>query len=120
MTVEKDSFGPPLWQSIHFIALGYPKEPSENDKNNYATFYNNLPNVIPCYECSQHLRENLKKSPIRDYLESRENLFEWTIKLHNVVNEMLNKPTWELQDAFDHYLTPSNFKVVKRNRHSSK
>lgn len=106
--VEREIFGPKLWATMHFVSLGYPKNPSENDKKNYRAFYENIVNVIPCDECSKHLRDNLKKVDIQPFLESRKLLFEWTVKLHNTVNIMLGKPEWSLTYAYNYYNNYSN------------
>ena len=77
--VNKEIWGPHQWYSMHFIALGFPNDASSIDKKNYKNYYMNLPNVIPCEECSNHLIQNLNNYPIDNYLDSRERLFEWTV-----------------------------------------
>jgi len=106
--VNKDNWGPHLWYSMHFIALGFPNQASSIDKKNYKNFYINLPNIIPCEECSKHLIKNLNEYPIDNYLDSRERLFEWTIIIHNEVNKMLGKSIWSLDKATKYY---ENFNV---------
>ena len=101
--VNKDNWGPHLWYSMHFIALGFPIQASSIDKKNYKNFYINLPNIIPCEECSKHLIKNLNEYPIDNYLDSRERLFEWTVIIHNEVNKMLGKSIWSLDKATKHY-----------------
>ena len=39
--IDKNVWGSHLWYSMHFIALGYPNNPSNADKNNYKNFYEN-------------------------------------------------------------------------------
>jgi hypothetical protein len=102
--VDRNDFGPKMWGTIHFIALGYPNKPSEENKKQYQAFYEGLVNVIPCEECSKHLRDNLQKVDIVPYLKSSDSLFEWTVKLHNVVNVMLGKPEWTLEKAKQYYM----------------
>lgn len=106
--VDRNVFGPHMWATIHYIALGYPEKPSEQDKKNYSSFYNSIANVIPCEECSKHLRENITKVNISEYLETPDKLFEWTVLLHNIVNKMLGKPEWTLQRAVEHYKGEGN------------
>ena len=91
---------------MHFIALGYPNNPSNADKNNYKNFYENLVNVIPCADCAEHLKENLKSIPIDTFLNTREKLFEWTVLLHNQVNKLLNRREWSIQEAHALYTDP--------------
>ena len=46
--------------------------------------------TLPCIECKQHLKNNLKELP--PALNSRKELFDWTIDLHNMINTQLQKP----------------------------
>tara|TARA_Y100000389_G_scaffold165369_1_gene169533 strand:+ start:182 stop:625 length:444 start_codon:yes stop_codon:yes gene_type:complete len=104
--IDKNSWGEYLWHTIHFVSLGYPTNPSSNDKKYYKNFYENLKNVIPCQECSEHYAENLKKYNIDNFLSTREKLFEWTILIHNEVNRMLGKSEWSVKEAYKYYTNP--------------
>jgi hypothetical protein len=80
-------WGPNIWQTLHFITLGYPNNPSKEDKENYKTFFLLFKNVLPCKICTMHYAENLKKYPLTDeILSSNNNLILWLIDLHNSVN----------------------------------
>ena len=85
--IRKELWGPHLWYSIHFIALGFPNDASSIDKKNYKNFYISLPNVIPCEECSKHLINSLNQFPIDNFLLNKDKLFEWTVIIHNEVNK---------------------------------
>lgn len=102
--MDKESWGKPTWQALHYIALGYPNNPSTQDKVNYQMFYENFYKVLPCAECSQHYKENLKTMPIEDYLVSKDKLFEWTVNMHNLVNKLLGKHELTLIEAKVNYL----------------
>lgn len=104
--IDKNSWGEYLWHTIHFVSLGYPNNPSSNDKKYYKDFYVNLKNVLPCQECSEHYEENLKKYNIDKFLDTREKLFEWTILIHNEVNRMLGKSEWSVKEAYSYYTNP--------------
>jgi hypothetical protein len=112
---NRETWGPHMWYTIHFIALGYPIDASSIDKKNYKNFYINLPNIIPCDECAKHLVNNLNNFSIDNYLESRDKLFEWTIILHNQVNKMLGKKEWNLDIAKKYYLN-FNIKLEETNK----
>lgn len=113
MTVEKSRWGPHFWATIHYVALGYPDNPSASDKTNYLRFYNNLHNILPCAECCEHLRANIKKLPdIHDYMDNSARLFEWTVLLHNAVNVMLGKKEWKLDRAINHYKYGNNSRYI--------
>lgn len=48
--------------------------------------------LIPCPICREHYKEHLKKLPLSPHLDRRDDLFRWTVQLHNEVNQMLGKP----------------------------
>ena len=98
--IGPDRFGPSLWQGLHYITLGYPVKPTEEQKQKYKAFFLLLKDTLPCSICANHYAENLKKMPITDeVLETRENLVKWLIDFHNVVNEMKGKEVIEYKVA---------------------
>jgi hypothetical protein len=103
MNVPPQVWGPLFWMTMHIIALGYPSEPSYTDKKAAKDFYESLANLIPCPMCRDHYKEHLKNYPLMPNLDSRSDLFKWTIDLHNAVNVSLNKPTWT-QDEVINYI----------------
>lgn len=103
--VSPDIWGQYLWSSIHYIALGYPVNPTETEKKNYKEFLLNLWKVIPCQSCAIHYKENIKEQPILDEdLENTETLFKWTVDIHNKVNKQLGKKKMTVEDARKMYL----------------
>ncbi len=101
--MEPKIWGKYMWTSIHIIALGYPDKPTEEDKANYKDFYMNLWKVIPCYKCSINYQKHIAELPIEDHLSDNMALFKWTVDLHNVVNKMLGKKQWSLEDALEKF-----------------
>jgi ABC-type transport system involved in multi-copper enzyme maturation permease subunit len=92
MHLGPDVWGPHGWKFIHFVALGYPKNPNLKDRENYKTFFNILSSILPCSICNEHLKQNLIKFPLTDeILSDRIKLLNWTIDLHNEVNKKNNK-----------------------------
>jgi len=100
-------WGPYLWKSIHFIALGYPKNPCIQDKLDFKEFFINLHKVIPCFSCAKNYKRHLDElPPIDNYLKSNMTLFEWTWMLHNIVNKELGKRELSFKDAIKLYMKP--------------
>ena len=48
--------------------------------------------------------QHLKESPISPFLDRREDLFKWTVTLHNKVNKTLNKPLVSELEAIQFYM----------------
>lgn len=95
-------WGKYMWMSIHLIALGYPTNPTQEEKESYYAYFNDLYKVIPCVICSQNYVRHLSEIPLDDnVLKSRNNLFDWTVKLHNTVNEMLGKKVISREHAYN-------------------
>ena len=103
--MKPELWGPYLWRSIHMIALGYPDNPTEEDANNYHDFFTNLWKIIPCLKCALNYKRHLEELPIDHNLVSKKALFEWTVSLHNIVNQELGKPTMTKEHAFQLYTT---------------
>ena len=100
-------WGPAAWHFIHALAAAYPINPAESDKEIYKAFFDVLPFVLPCPVCGKHLKENLQTIPIR--LGSRQELFEWTVDLHNEVNKQKGKKTYNYEEALAEFKSNSEF-----------
>jgi cbb3-type cytochrome oxidase subunit 3 len=104
-------WGPSLWNSIHYIALGYPENnPSDNISSKYVQFFKSLSVVIPCDECKIHFNQMLINYPPN--LKSKETLFKWSVDIHNLVNKRLNKKELTYEEAIVHLLNP----ITKYNK----
>ena len=96
-------WGPIFWHTIHVTALSYPSEPNYAQKRAAKEFYESLAQLIPCPVCRDHYQTHLQKMPISPHLDRREDLFRWTIDLHNEVNTMLGKPNFTEIDSINFY-----------------
>ena len=99
MKVLPETWGPPMWLTIHIIALGYPVKPSYGDKKAAKEFFESLQFLIPCPQCREHYRSHLTKYHITPHLDRKEDLFKYTVMLHNEVNKSLNKPLFTEVEA---------------------
>lgn len=109
--MDPQVWGKYQWTAIHFAALGYPKSPTEAQKQYYFTYFTKiLPEVLPCLKCRQHLKQTLQtEHPMNSSaLANPDTLFEWTVSLHNVVNRRLEKPTLSLEEARNIYMYRDN------------
>lgn len=92
-------WGPPLWKSLHFIALGYPSNPCPEQKARYKQFFTDLHHVIPCSICATNYQKHLAEVNIDEYLDNSAKLFEWTVKIHNIVNKQNGASMWTTENA---------------------
>lgn len=97
-----DIWGRDMWNSIHRIAYDYPDNPTEEDKEHYRQYYLSLQYVLPCAKCRLNYRKHLAEVPLTDeVLANRHNLLEWTINIHNRVNQSLGKPILSYKEAME-------------------
>lgn len=92
-------WGPAGWHFMHTVSMTYPEIPSDQDKEKYRIFYESIGEVLPCPACRRHYQDNLKKLPIQ--LDSRADLFKWTIDIHNEVNKKNKKKILSYDEAFE-------------------
>lgn len=101
--IPPTTWGPFFWHTIHLVALGYPKEPTYAEKRAAKEFYESLVHLIPCPICKLHYAEHLKELPISASLDNREDLFRWTVTIHNKVNKDLGKPEYTEGESLQFY-----------------
>lgn len=95
-------WGKSAWKFFHDVSLGYPDNPTEEDKRNYYTFYATLQSVLPCETCKSHEKQHFNAKPLTlNDLKDRESLVTWCIDHHNAVNAMLGKRVLSRQEAFN-------------------
>ena len=103
-----DVWGPYGWKFIHYITLGYPPKPTENDKKHYRDFILNLRNTLPCGKCRKNLEKNFKKLPLLySNMKSRHSFSLYIYNLHELINKMLNKQsglTYQMvRERYEHF-----------------
>ena len=87
-----------FWNLIHTII---PKgDINKYQINAFYAFIICLQYILPCQECREHLQYKLKTTCTIDGCgNTSDEIFQWTVKLHNRVNRDLNKPILSIQDA---------------------
>jgi hypothetical protein len=108
MGIEPTLFGPSFWGTMHYVALGAPASLDSYQQSNYKSFYNLIPFIIPCGSCGTHFTEVLNAHPIDNSLGSSASLFEWTVKVHNIVNKRLGKSEFSVEDAKKIWMSDSS------------
>jgi hypothetical protein len=72
-------------------AYAYPEDPTPEDRDNYAAYFNTVASVLPCPKCRRHFAELLREHPVEPHLGSGSQLQEWIIERKNDVNRRLGK-----------------------------
>lgn len=113
-------WGPPMWESIHCIAHGYPVEPTKQNKIDYKNFFINLKNVLPCRYCRESYEEFINIDPeaklTDEAFESRDSLTKWVYKLHSRVNKKLGVEYNLTLDDFRHKFETYRAKCVPNEK----
>lgn len=86
---ENIFWGPCNWKTIHSVAATY--NPSK--RSAFLRWIKAYADLLPCEKCSRHMKENLKVLPPEEYLDSREDLFRWSYRFHDLVNRTKDYPT---------------------------
>jgi len=87
-------WGPMGWMTLHSISVAYPDNPSESDKSILNKFMDSFGLTITCAICRQHFGTmfgGYKKS-VPSWANSKQDLFLAICRLHNTVNQRLDKP----------------------------
>ena len=106
--IKPEIWGPHGWKFMHYVSLGYPEYPTDQDKIEYKSFYLSLGDILPCKKCGEGYKRNIIEFPIDSALESKDLLIHWVIDIHNKVNKELNKPVLSYEEAIGLYLYQDN------------
>lgn len=101
--MDPEIWGPHAWIFLHTITLNYPNNPTIQDKQNYKNFFINLHHILPCEWCAKNYLIHLQKYPIDNYLNTKKNLTQWLINIHNEINKLFNKKTINYSEFINIY-----------------
>lgn len=101
--VSPNQWGKYFWDCLHLAALGYPENPSSQDRIDYIEFIKYFGKVLPCSKCRNNYERHLNELPIELYMFGRVQFFDWTVRLHNIVNRENGKTEWTYNQAWQHY-----------------
>ena len=117
-------WGPSAWHLLHVMSFNYPVNPTKQDKIHYRNFILNLKNVLPCGKCRSNLIKNFRKLPLRmSDMETRDTFSLYVYKLHELINEMLNKKSGlsyeDVKIRYENFRSrckPSSLNKTKKNK----
>jgi Erv1 / Alr family len=103
------NWGPYFWGTLHIACLTSPPVLTDQHKIAFEALVESFTFVLPCPVCRIHFREILNKFPIKNHLNTRTELFLWSVKVHNEVNKSLGKPLVDPQTAFEYWAERTNY-----------
>jgi hypothetical protein len=89
-----------LWAVIHITALNFDKDNS--NETDYKAFYTSIGRTMPCQQCVEHYVKFVHDNPI-DF----EDLFGWTVNLHNSVNQTRGEAVFTREESLQYWRTSS-------------
>lgn len=92
--VNSKHFGPPMWQSLSYIALGFDANPMPmKDKiQKYKIHFESYAFVLPCIHCRTSFQKYTKSRPFESYVNRSDKPFQalrWVYDIHEDVNQKL-------------------------------
>lgn len=84
-------WGRDTWTLLHLITIKPPQSMSA-----YKDFFNYLRYILPCKKCQRNYTEHVQHLPIPN---TKAELANWLIKVHNRVNRSVNKEEISTSDA---------------------
>jgi hypothetical protein len=97
-----DIWGPHGWKFLHYVTMGYPDNPTQDDKNTYKQFFELFSHTIPCNLCATNYKYHLQLYPLSDFnLENKMRLIQWGISMHNLVNDSHKKKVYTYEEGLE-------------------
>jgi hypothetical protein len=98
-------WGPKTWFFLESAAIGYPSNPTEDEKNSAKNLLLSLKDLLPCLSCrinyANYLEENINY--LDDAVKDRDSLFDFIIKLHNDVRVRNGQKERSVEEVFNYY-----------------
>jgi hypothetical protein len=95
MKIPPSKWGPHFWMTLHIACLGC------QDAKVLVDFVEGYKEIIPCLSCREHFEQVLVENPVPE----ADDLFKWSVDVHNIVNKRLGKPEFSYEDAFANIVT---------------
>ncbi|KAL4778912.1 ERV/ALR sulfhydryl oxidase domain-containing protein [Aspergillus varians] len=97
----KAELGRATWKYLHTMLARYPEEPTEEQQETLRSYIYLFARLYPCGECASHFQGHLKQYPPQ--VSSRNSAAGWGCFIHNEVNAMLKKPTFDCNKLGEFY-----------------
>lgn len=109
LRITPSVWGPPMWRTMHIVAMSYPDDPDDETRKGFSDFYRSLMTTIPCPACRREYREIMIAHPVEEALSCGDDLFKWTVLVHNNVSERLGKLPMTSEHVRNSYVYQEGF-----------
>jgi hypothetical protein len=86
------TLGRAAWLVLHATAEQYPANPTPQEQQTARSFVYSFASLYPCQKCRMHFQKLVRENP--PDVGSQAAFSAWVIRIHNLVNIDLGKPTW--------------------------
>ena len=95
MNFDPESYGKGAFYVYHLMAKNV-----KNQKDINAVIYLTrlFAKKFKCEKCRGHFKKITKKYKVKDYA-TKDKIFEYTVIVHNIVNELLGKKQYSLKES---------------------
>lgn len=104
--LEPSIWGPHYWNTLHFAAATYDRNPNKSVRTVMKDLIKSLPVILPCKDCQDNAMNFIQTADVDKAVSSRKELFLFFFDFHNRVNQRLRKPLMNIQDALKIYHIP--------------
>jgi hypothetical protein len=112
--VSKSVWGPCVWYLFHTLAYKAVSENFPEIKAELIQYIQRICANLPCPECTQHATEYMKQhSRALSLITTKEQLQQFLVDFHNVVNVRKQKPRFTYEQADAKYKLAKTSDVVQ-------
>lgn len=90
--IDPRIWGKSGWVFMGSVALSYPNNPTQKDKEATKLFFVNMKNILPCTKCRKNYGNHLESHNIDKALDSKKTLMEWLLRMRNETNKQIKAP----------------------------
>lgn len=93
--MDPNQWGPDTWKFLHILTFQ-----SHASIQELKQFFHNIKYLLPCPNCRKNYDLHVTQVP---FPNSKKNIPKWLIKIHNRVNESVQKPIYEEDRMYDYW-----------------
>ena len=112
--VSKSVWGPCVWYLFHTLAYKAVPENFAEIKTELIQYIQRICANLPCPECTQHATEYMRQhSRVLSMITTKDQLHQFLVDFHNVVNARKQKPRFTYEQADAKYKLAKTSDVVQ-------